>query len=214
VLAGILYLMISLLVRTKRYYYGILLTPAFDLLTAGILMRWIQSPTRHGVVHPAVPMKLRLVFMAAAAIPLTIGSVQSQLLLLKQDSMVEHVRVIASIQSHIRPDSTVMGSQTYWFGLNTNSYLSWEQIVYRSRAYHEATVSESLLALAPDYLIFDDHFRSSIVESRDESNPDPYATHLTLLQGDVQEALDKGYHRVGVVESQQYGLVEIFERIR
>jgi hypothetical protein len=59
------------------------------------------------------------------------------------------------IKQTVRPEDTIMGPQTYWFGLYDHDYYSWEQLVYYRRYLPDSTLEDALREFRPDILIID-----------------------------------------------------------
>jgi 4-amino-4-deoxy-L-arabinose transferase-like glycosyltransferase len=188
----VLVLAFAAVVRGKPVFYVGLLVPAAGLLVAALIRKLWTLDWRSA--------RLKLVVnstvweLAAASALLTIAS----MIVFRP---VEFESVLPEIRAAVPTSATVMGTQTYYFALPDQRYLSWEQLAYYRRDTPGSTLEDAFYAMRPDYLIFDNTL-DEILEDEDASTKyflslprdefdtfvNRYATRITLrgeASGDV-----------------------------
>jgi len=197
-MAGMMFLGLALFVRNKIAYYGILVTPAFDLLLAAFL---VQTPV---VLHP---MRGWALAAKGGAALMVVASIAFNLSPLRADQSRAYLEVQRRIDASIRQSDRVMGPQTYWFGLTTNEYLSWEQLIYYQRYLPGATLRAALEEFRPDVFIIDAHLDQFIL---DEPGTQLYEQYLRLPKGELAEALSEEAELIDTFWGGPYGQVRVY----
>jgi len=188
-----------LLIRNKLWFYAILFTPALDIAVAAFLLRLLRPPWRR---------RVRDLLGRALALGLCVGSLALNLSALRTDYGELFRSAQARVEAAVRPGDTIMGLQTFWFGLHDHVYYSWEALVYYQRAAPDSTVEEALAAFRPDLWITDSAVELSISdEARDDS---PYSQHLRLSRRELDAVLRQRATLAVDYDSGYYGQVRVY----
>ena len=113
----------------------------------------------------------------------------------------------AYVDGAVAPDDTVMGPQTYWFGLYEQDYYSWEALVYYQRMFPGSTLGDALEAFRPDVLIIDSQISGFIT---DDPGSALYSQHLRLPAAELYGFLEDSASLIGTREIETYGPIEIY----
>lgn len=188
-------------IRYKELEYGILLSPAVDLLVAAFLWRELfSSPNRSGRVKAGLvlaPVALSLAFSGLAT-----------LVDLRSSNISDYQSALHAVQASVTPGATVMGPQTYWFGITDHRYLSWEQLVYYEDFTPGSTLSDAFRALHPDYFIRDDHQGMFVADT--PIDLPSFQRFLFLSRPELDRFLDAHAQLVRDVKTRAYGDVRIY----
>jgi 4-amino-4-deoxy-L-arabinose transferase-like glycosyltransferase len=197
------------IISNKIHYYSILVSPAADLLAAFLVDRVLAqlSPVSRRLSLAAISSSIGksiLVFGCIAA------SIAVSLAPMRNAPAKDFQTTLDRIAEVISPGSTVMGPQTYWFGLPPDQvYLSWEQIPFYQRYAPGATLEEAFSALRPDYFIVDKHLEQFVSEMADEQLPRNYRP-LRISRAELDSYLSGNAKLVSAVETATYGDVRIY----
>ena len=207
VLLGTLFLAVGLCIRNKLYYYGILYTPALELLLAAALLRLAQ------ISRQAFKDGKRWLALASGLAVLGSGlflavTIVHNLAPLRENALPDYEKAAARIRQAVPPGSTVMGTQTFWFAMPDERYLSWEQLVYYQRYAPGTTLEDGLREFRPDYLIVDSHLRHYIIDL--EGPPSGYRGALALPKADWDRFLAERGRLVEEIETRNYGQVDVY----
>ena len=108
--------------------------------------------------------------------------------------------------------STLMGPQTYWFGLSDQRFLSWEWVSYRQRFGGAASFADAMQAFHPDILIIDDHLRNFIQSG--EPGPPGSVSSFWLerwwSKRDLEALLSARGQLLDTITTRAYGPVEVY----
>ena len=102
-----------------------------------------------------------------------------------------------------------MGSQTYWFGMPEERYLSWEDIVYYRHYVPGSTLEDALKDLRPDILVIDTHMSQFITDTPAQLSD--YARHLWIPRRELQAFLDRQASLVDAFASDTSGNVRVYQ---
>jgi len=200
VLAASHFLAFSLLVRAKNDYYLILVSPMLDLVLAVFLVSWACR-----LWHVSLWSRLR----TALSLGLVLASAMLSLTSALDNPMDDYRAVTKQLAAIVPPDSSVMGSQTYWFELPNHRYLSWEQLVFYQRQFPGSTLTDALFALQPDYLVIDRQMRAYIGDGPAEVyNYESF--QLLVSRTELQRFLDSHSRAVADVDTWTYGELRIY----
>jgi len=203
--------MVSLLIRSKRYYYTILVTPSLDVLT-GTTLASLAYRTRAALTQKAYLLGARsaaVVLLLCILLALDPARFQPRA---TACALADYNATVDAVSAVVEAHSSVMGNSLYWFQLQSSDYIAWEQLVYYLRSQTNASVKDALMALGPDYVIVDGHMRRYIVDRRDTQDSDPYAQHLTILRSDFEDAMRGGYVEIASIQSETSGTIQIYRR--
>ena len=188
------------LVRNKGDYYQILLYPASDLIVAAAIAKLLWRKA-----EIAFPNYLALAFMIGLSTVVIARGLRPVL----QNSTAEFQPTLARINAVIPAGSSVMGSQTYWFGMPGATYFSWEEVIYYRRYAPGATFEDALKTFHPQYLIIDRHLDSFIVGQSDPSHS-YYESQMMVPRSELQQILDRRAQRVVVIHTETFGDIRIY----
>ena len=143
---AVLALAFAAVVRGKTVFYESHLMPAAGLVVAALVHKlWTldwRMPRLKLVANATV-----WALVAASAL-FTIASIVAF-------RPADFETVLPKIRAAVPASATVMGTQTYYFALPDQRYLSWEQLAYYRRDTPGTNLEDALYALRPDYLLFD-----------------------------------------------------------
>lgn len=185
------------LIRNKLLYYSLLITPAFDIIVAaGIL--WLMKYEWKGKVLDYI----RTIFLW--------GSIIGYLLLNSSVILIDRYKLYIQdqtlINEHITFRSSIIGPQTYWFGLYEHKYFSWEEILYYQRLNPGSSITDALTIIAPDYFILDGHLDYFITD-----NPQNEIEHeLNLPKSEFEEFLNNHGTLIQNINSSIYGKIRVY----
>jgi hypothetical protein len=124
--------------------------------------------------------------------------------------MGEFDDAVRRLRLAVPPGSSVMGSQTYWFGLPAERYLSWEQIIYFQRYAPGSTVEDALRALKPDYFVLDRHLENFIAPDI-ASAISEYNSFLWLPQAEIEQFLEQRSSLVTAFDTNYFGQIRVYK---
>ncbi len=195
----------ALLIRNRVGHYVILVAPFSDIVLAGWIEQALQAT---GVDSPWLGRGNAVVLSAVAmSLVFTYGTV----ILTPPPGDME--LVANRIELVMSPSDTVIGSQTYWFGLYQYNYQSWHQILRYQWFNPGSTFEEAMKALRPDVLVMDVYWRSFTVEGPQHS-PRSGLPPGDWDRGLSNEEVKSFLTRYGRLEDRfytaSYGTVEIY----
>ena len=188
----------ALLVRNKFFYYAILATPSIDLLLAGFLIEEFRA-AREGQWHRRLSLALAGLALAA--------SVVLYIMPLRTDQYRVYREVQSRINTVVQPGDSLMGSQTYWFGLRDHAYFSWEQLVYYRRYAPGSSLEVAMAEFAPDVFVLDGHMREYLAEGNESAL---YSGLLTLPRSDLEAILVRRGVLVEDFDGGGYGHIQVY----
>jgi hypothetical protein len=101
-----------------------------------------------------------------------------------------------------------MGSQTYWFRLYDNAYLSWENLIYFKRMNEGSDLEAAFKAFRPDVLILDQHWQEYI---SDVVAGEVYFQSLRLSRSEFDRFLaGMNADLLTTIDDQQYGPILVY----
>ena len=144
VINAVIILSFTLLIRNKfLFYYSIHLSPALCLLVAAFFNDLLKSPTQNRFIAG-----FRILIVAFVCfIPL--------FQVLGINSLPDYQQVQSQVNQVIKPHTSIIGNQLYWFGLGDHTYYSWENLVFYKRDKPNSSLEDAFRFLAPDYFIWD-----------------------------------------------------------
>jgi len=188
----------TLLIRNKAPYYAILFTPTLDLMLAALLLAEINQPWR-GVPKDYIRRALVWGFCGT--------SIVVSLMILRVNFYTDYQVTQGRINQVVRPGDSIMGIQTFWFGLRDHDYDSWEELVYYQRYMPGSTLEDALRDFAPDILILDKYLDGS---SSVESDTFTYAQHLRLPPAEMQAFLKRYGQLVASIDGSVYSEIHVY----
>ena len=192
----------TLLFRNKFLYYAILFSPAIHLVIAYYaLLMFDLFRKRRGVLD-----FIYQIFILSSIILAMI----STSMMFRENQYKNYLMVQSKINESVHISDSIIGSQTYWFGLYENTYYSWEQIVFYQTLDPTITVEDALKEFKPDIFIIDGHLSNFISNSDGDS---VYSKHLRIPRDELFTFLDQNADLVSVFNGDSYGQISIY-RIR
>jgi hypothetical protein len=199
IIVMILLLAFIVLVRTKLRYYMILVSPATDLLIVALVIQLMSG-------RKATPKwSARCIVIIFGFI---LASIAINLSILRIDTDPDYRLMQERVSAVIEPGSTVMGPQTYWFGLTEHHYLSWQQLVYHQRHAPGSTLRDAFSTLRPDYLIVDGHLETFVID--DLSSVTNYVRFLSIPRQDLDAVLSVHGDLVSTIQAEYFGDIHIY----
>ena len=198
------------LVRSKHLYYAILLFPAIDLLLAALIDRLLGQAgrwRRQGRRRIGHGLTLAAALVGGTLLATSVRGLAPA----REDPMPDLRTTLASLRQAIPAGRVIMGSQTYWFGLREERYLSWEQLVIYRRAAPGSTLAEAFAALRPDYFLLDGHIRYFVVD--DAPRLDEYRRSLALPRAELNAFLARQARLVAVIKTEKSGDIQVYELV-
>ena len=116
---------------------------------------------------------------------------------------------LAGIRRVVPAESSVVGSQTYWFGLPDRRYWPWEQLVYYRRYAPGSRLENAFRAFHPDFLIIDAHMEQFIAD--DKARLPSYFQALSLPKADLERFLDEHGRLAATIETEAFGSVLVYQ---
>ncbi|MCI0604646.1 glycosyltransferase [bacterium] len=188
----------SILLQHKLSYYAILFSPVLELSVAVFLVQITRHPWRVNLLKDVG--KVGVYFLVLC------GIIYS-LLPLRYDWSQDYSAVAAQLKQRIRPNETVMGTQTWWFALPKNDWYSWETLHYFQRYQTAMSLEDAFLEFQPDIFIVDGHLASFVKQGR----PGSYAEQLGLPPAELNAILKKYGRLRAEFDGGYYGPIRIFE---
>jgi len=143
------------LLRSQIGLYATLFVFSLDLFLTALSVKIFFLP---------VALDSKTYFKFSFYIIVIVFSVVFSASLTLQNAEVDYRIAQTQLNQIIQPDDTIMASQTYWLGLYTHIYYSWETLIYYQRYAPGISAAEALEAIRPDVLIIDEHMRSFITD--------------------------------------------------
>jgi len=207
-------LSVGLCIGEKHAYYAVLLAPALSILLSMGLSDLVEAIADHEqrVVRRVLSAGALLAVLVVSFAPPVFRSASDIRHAIRSVGNVreEYAHVVARVGRHVPNTAVVIGPATYGLDLACGKYMTWEQIVYYQRLHPEATLTGSVSALGPEYLIVDDSLRAFVLSDEVREASSPYVRHLSLAQVDFDEFLSEDAHVVASVTSATYGEVVVF----
>ncbi|HET9494395.1 MAG TPA: glycosyltransferase family 39 protein [Chloroflexia bacterium] len=199
VLFAVLILAFAAAIAVKQPHYPIILLPASALLAAAALDRLLTEPLRGNLWR----------FAATAAVGgLALGLMVQGVFPAVRSSDSSFPPVLAGLQQAIPRGSSIIGSQSFWFGFANSRYLSWEQIMYHMQAEPGSTVKDALVTFHPDYFIMDPSIaRYTITDARRHI---PELDTPEILRASTQRFLDMYGTIVSTQRTESLGEVRVY----
>jgi hypothetical protein len=188
----------ALLIRNKLHYYDVLSMPSIDLVLASFVL---MLHSMSGPMHIG-ERALRIV-----AFSLVVSNVVLSFYLIKSNAYPDYQETQRQINRVISINDSIMGAQTFWFGLYDHPYYSWEGLTYYQRYRPGSTIVQALGEFHPDILIVDQHLDSFISDTRLES---AYGESLRLPRREVEAVLRERASLLLTYDSAYYGIVRVY----
>jgi 4-amino-4-deoxy-L-arabinose transferase-like glycosyltransferase len=195
-------LVFAFLIRSKLPYYLILIAPFSDI----VLAIWIEQTLQKS--RPTV-FRWKAFMYSIVAVSLALGLYLVNLAPPPGDIDL----VVNRVKRVMSKDASVMGPQTYWFGLYEHSYLSWQNINGYQRFHPGSNFDDAIQVLRPDILIIDNHLRQFIVADRSDiprSGFQRYIWERRLRKEDVDTFLARRGKLADRLDTATYGTVDIY----
>lgn len=189
----------SALVLYKSGLYAILITPSLAMLAGSLVSRGIDQ-TRRGDAWAGRACAGALGITAAALI------ISAQIAM--RDPSPDYQRVLNSLQAQVPKGSTIIGSQTYWFALPEERYLSMEMLSYYVRYNPGSSIQDALVAFRPDYLVLDRHHSANIAD-RVEDLPESLR-YLFIPKAELDEFIGRQAILVEEITTTTFGTISIY----
>jgi 4-amino-4-deoxy-L-arabinose transferase-like glycosyltransferase len=193
------------LIQTKAYFYGILISPAVDLVVAAWLSRLSASPVAWSGRWGAMPRRYGPAVLGLGLLAIAIAPTVPRLM---ADSTGEFRTVLERVRTLVAPGASVMGSQVYWFGLHDQRYFSWEQLVFYRNHVPGATLEDAFVALRPRYFIADRQ-TDLFIRSRPRSTAQGRFLHVD--NAEMERFLSSHADLVDTIETTAFGTVRVYE---
>ena len=192
VINAILILSYTLLVGNKfLLYYSIHLSPGLSLLIAAFFNDLLKSPSKTRFTDG-----FRILIIAIVCfLPLT--------QVLGFNSLPNYLQVQSQINQVIEPKSSVIGNQLYWFGLQDNTYYSWENLVFYKRDKPDSNLEDALRYLAPDYFILDDQVKNFTFDGENKNN---YIQEFRISKSELETFLNRFAEIESIIEVDDWKL--------
>ena len=189
----------TVIVRNKLLYYAILFSPALVLCLAIALRQAIGKWRSYGPVA-LVTVSTALALVSYQTCLVGIG-------ILTYDSRTAFQDVQRRIATTIRPGESIMGPQTYWFGLSDHRYYSWEQLIYLQRLHPGISAVQALEMMQPDVFIRDRDVDQFV---RDQPGDTLYERLLRLPKAEMETWLAQHSTLVADFDAEIYGRVRVY----
>ena len=191
-------------VGTKLDYYAIYLTPLCDAVLAIALAQMVSVEGKKGFWWRR---------SKAITISILVASVLVMVPVVAMSPPPGDMEKVALRIARLAPQgSTLMGPQTYWFGLSDQRFLSWEWVSYRQRFGGAASFADAMQAFHPDILIIDDHLRNFIQSG--EPGPPGSVSSFWLerwwSKRDLEALLSARGQLLDTITTRAYGPVEVY----
>ncbi len=206
-LFALLLLAFVAVVRYKGILYGVMVAPISCLLIAvsiDRLVEWWTGAHRIKSLKAKITSDLALVLMVSIALTSLVRSLES----IRDDPMPDYLSTTALMERLIPADDSVMGPQSYWFGLTDRQYLSWEQLLYYQRYAPGSRLEDAFRALHPQFLIIDKQMANFITGDR-QRLAEPFR-YLHLSSEELEAFLNRRGHLLASVETKSLGRVRIY----
>lgn len=200
VLATMLLGTFASVVQIKEVNYSIFISPVVSLVVSALL-GWLLVRVKSYFLSGRLPLALAAGVIVSSLVvsPVPLFGNQSE----------EYQPVLNMIRQTITPGATVMGPQTYWFGLTDHNYLSWEQLDYYLQRIPGSTLADAFGSLRPDYFIVDRHLTS---RTADEKVYTPgKVPFLYLPKNELQQFLDQNTDLVGEMQTSAFGDIRVYK---
>ena len=171
-----LVLCFALLVRNKLLYYAVLFSPGLSLLFAGFFNDLFNSS-----IKKSYESFLRYTILILFLFLPVMNTFNNNL-------VNNYYFVQSEVINAVTPSDTIMGNQLYWFGLQENEYLSWENLVFDRRDRPGSDLESSFDQLRPDILIIDDQVRNFVFDNEDRGM---YFQELSISKIELNDFLKK-----------------------
>jgi hypothetical protein len=135
-------------VRNKMTYYAILVTPALEIMLVMAILNILRKPWRR---------QLGFYIERVLVIGLVIAHLLVGGLTFVPNYGADYQRVLDQISKLVAPNERILGVQTYWFGLYSHEYDSWEELAYYQWSHPGVNLEETLTIFRPDIFILDGH---------------------------------------------------------
>jgi 4-amino-4-deoxy-L-arabinose transferase-like glycosyltransferase len=198
----------ALLIKSKMYYYLILIAPFSHILLA----EWLEQ-----FVFRNYPLRFWSRVTRGTTTVVLAGSLLFSLVMFlmtfKSPPLNEPKSVAQRIEQVIPKGSSIMGPQTYWFDLHQYRYVSWQNILAYRTHVPQSTFDDAVAALRPDVLVVDDQLRQFILPEQEvvpRSGFERYAWERRLPKIEVDAFLARRGTLKYRVETRNYGTVEIY----
>ena len=198
----------TLMIKSKMYYYVILISPLFDI----ILAQWFDYFRRRKNVFVHSERIVSAIF-AVLVVASLLFSFSTLLSTFRAPSLNEPELVATTIERLIPAEGSIMGAQTYWFYLHRYRYISWQNILAYRLYESQSTLADAMRDLGPDILVVDDHLRQFILPDRKEvpkSGFERYAWERRLPATEFYEILELCGKLEDRLETKGLGIVEIY----
>ncbi len=210
----------ALLVHNKLDYYAVLITPALDILVCILplaIMGVDQTPEKQSEVDTSDASKAFLhqtghhlwrQIALALVVGMMLGSMVRSLTPLKINHVSNFPVILGRIRQVVRPEETIMGTQTYWFGLYDHEFDSWEELIYYQRNNPSTTLDDAMRYYQPDIFIIDGHLDQFLIQSQERSI---LLQSLQLPREQFERILDEyGTLLMDFYEGQSFGRIRVY----
>lgn len=180
--------------------YVVIIIPILDVILTYFCERLVG-------MTPLQTIADRIVF--SVGLCFFIGGLISNLSFFQLDYSSDYTNSQNRINRVVHPGDTIIGSQTYWFGLYDHPYYSWEKLAYYKRFYPTSSLADAFNAFRPDILIIDNHLRQFIIHRKEKSKWS-YGKHLALEADELGAVIAHRGKLLDQFDGGGYGTVQIF----
>jgi hypothetical protein len=191
-----------LLVGQKGSYYAIYLAPLCDGVVAIALAQMASVVGREGFWW-RYAKALMIVISVISVLAMVSIAVMSP-------PPGDMEKVALRIARLAPPGSTLVGPQTYWFGLSDHRFLSWEWVSYRHRLGGAASFADAMQTLHPDILIIDDNLHIQSGEPGAPGSVSSFWLERWWSKRDLEALLSARGQLLDTISTRAYGLVEVY----
>ena len=198
IIAFVLFLGFSFLIKNKAGYYLILIAPIFYIILASFLDEFISKPRENTLLS-----RTKFILVWVSVLTAIILNGMTHLRNHYEDYEVAHEK----LAKYIHSTDTIMGSQTYWLDLPENIYYSWEQLAFYKSLKPTETFSERLEYFKPNIFIIDSHLDSFITDYPEEL---PYSGVISIPRKELFALLDEKANLISEYTTPSYGTIQVY----
>jgi hypothetical protein len=200
VLFGALALAFMATIRVKQPHYAILIAPAAFLLVGAYLEKLSHEPWLGS---------LRTDIRTVAVLGMVGAALTFTLLPALSPPKDDYEAVLQRVRQAIPAASSVIGSQTYWFGLPDERYLSWDQLAFYRLSNPSSTLEDAFRDLNPGYIIMDRRTETSLTDDRFNLMESGNSSFVAKAQ--MIDFLQRYTHLVAAIPTETFGDIRIYK---
>jgi hypothetical protein len=189
---------VASIINQKLSYYLILYSPAFDILLAILLARFL------------VFRNIKRIKVVASSVLLAIFALAYYTAVFTKVDFHEgdtYRSVYSQILEAIPGNETIMGSQQFWFPLYKQKVYSWETLIHYQRYAPRANLQDAFKEIHPDILIVDNLWRNFVFD-KEVSNQ--YSIALNISKVEMDQILERYGEEILAINDPYLGLISIY----